>query len=83
MCSQLLLLSLGRPAVPWNCPRMHKELTAAVSATPPFQAVEGAGAVGTYKPYVRSVRIKKDKSGYESLAQCEVDFELTHENKVS
>jgi hypothetical protein len=62
---------------------MHNEPTAVSCATLPFQAVEGAGSVGAYKPYIRSVRIKKDKSGYESLAQCEVDFELTHENKAS
>ena len=39
--------------------------------------------MGTYKPYIRTVRLKKDMSGYDTLAHCEVDFELTHENKAS
>ena len=48
-----------------------------------LQGVEHPKEEGTYKPYVRTVRLKKDLSGYETLAHCEVDFELTHENKVS
>jgi hypothetical protein len=38
-------------------------------------------SAGALKPAVTTVRLAEDLSGYEVLARCEVDFELTHENK--
>lgn len=35
-----------------------------------------------YKPVVREVRLKKDLSGYDTLATCSVDFEFEGANKV-
>lgn len=32
-------------------------------------------------PAITTVKLAKDLSGYEVLASCEVDFEVTHENK--
>ena len=34
-----------------------------------------------YKPSITTVKIKKDLSTYDVVHQCDVDFELTHENK--
>ena len=34
-----------------------------------------------YKPSISTVKIRKDLSKYDVVQKCQVDFELTHENK--
>jgi len=57
---------------------LHESLPVASPSSPS----RGMTVDPTYKPHISTVKIKDDMSGYDILAQCSINFELSHENKV-